>query len=51
VAHNFNPSSQEVGTDGSLSLRPVWSTKLVPGQPELHGETLCQKKKTKLLGV
>lgn len=30
VAHAFNPSQMEV------RLRPVWSTKQVPGQPELE---------------
>jgi hypothetical protein len=28
----------------SLSLRPAWTTKLVPGQPELHRETLSRNK-------
>jgi hypothetical protein len=26
-------------------LRPAWSTKLVPGQPGLHRETLSRKTK------
>jgi hypothetical protein len=26
VAHAFNPISQEAEADGSLSLRPAWST-------------------------
>ena len=32
---------------GSLSLRPAWST--VPGQPELHRETLARKQTNKLI--
>jgi hypothetical protein len=30
-----------------LSLRPAWCTERVPGQPELHGETLLQNKSLK----
>jgi hypothetical protein len=30
---------------GSLSSRPAWSTKWVPGQPGLHRETLSRKTK------
>jgi hypothetical protein len=40
VAHAFNPSTWEAEADRSLSLRPAWSTELVPGQPGLHRE-LC----------
>ena len=29
---------------GSLSLKSAWSTERVPGQPELHRETLSQTK-------
>jgi hypothetical protein len=51
VAHAFNPSSWEAEAGGFLSLRPAWSTEWVPGQPELHRETLSRKsqkaKKTK----
>ena len=36
VGHTFNPSSREVELGGSLSLRLVWSTERVPGQPGLH---------------
>ena len=32
VAHTFSPSTWEAEADGSLSLRPAWFTKLVPGQ-------------------
>jgi hypothetical protein len=39
----FNPSTQEAGTGGSLTLRPPWSIERVPGQPGLHRETLSQK--------
>ena len=38
VAHALSPSPQGMGgaeTGGSLSLRPVWSTEQVLGQPEL----------------
>jgi hypothetical protein len=40
VAHAFNPSTQEAEAGGFLSSRPAWSTKWVPGQPELYRETL-----------
>jgi hypothetical protein len=42
VTQSFNPSTREVEAGGSLSSRPAWSTKQVPGQPGLHRETLCQ---------
>jgi hypothetical protein len=45
VAHTFKTSTQEAKVGGSLSLRPAWSTEKVPGQPGLHRETMCQKKK------
>jgi hypothetical protein len=45
VAHAFNPSTREAEAGGSLSSRPAWSTKWVPGQPRLYRETLSQKKK------
>jgi hypothetical protein len=45
VAHAFNPSTREAEAGGFLSLRPAWTTKRVPGQPGLYGETLCQKTK------
>jgi hypothetical protein len=44
VAHAFNPSIQEAGTDLSLSLRTAWFTELVPGQAELHRETKTKAK-------
>jgi hypothetical protein len=48
VAHTFNPSTWEAEAGGFLSSRPSWSTKCLPGQPELYRETLSQKtKKTK----
>jgi hypothetical protein len=47
VAHTFNHSTQEAETEGFLSSRLARSTKRVPGQPELHRETLSQKTKTK----
>jgi hypothetical protein len=33
------------GTWISLSLRPAWSTELVPEEPGLHSETLSQQTK------
>jgi hypothetical protein len=33
MTHAFNPSSREAKAGGFLSLRPAWSTALVPGQP------------------
>ena len=47
VAHIFNPSTQEAESGEFLSSRPAWSTEGVPGQPELHRETLSRKTKTK----
>jgi hypothetical protein len=47
VAHAFNPSTWEAEASGFLSSRPAWSTKRVPGQPELYRETLSQKKEEK----
>ena len=44
VAHDSNPSSWEAEAGKFLSLRPGWSTKWVPGQPELYRKTLSQKK-------
>jgi hypothetical protein len=43
VVHGFNPSTWEAEAGRFLSLRPAWSTKLVPGQPGLYRETLSQK--------
>jgi hypothetical protein len=45
VVHTFNPSTWEAEAGGFLSLRPAWSTKWVPGQPELHRETMSRKTK------
>jgi hypothetical protein len=42
VAHAFYPSTWEAEAGGFLSLRPVWSTKWVPGQPGLYRETVSQ---------
>ena len=44
VAHTFNHSTWEAEADGSLSLRPAWSTERVPGLSEIHKETVSQKK-------
>lgn len=49
LAHTTNPSTQEAEVSGSLSLRPDWSTKQVPGQPEIYKlcpDKLCQEKKS-----
>jgi hypothetical protein len=43
VAQAFNPSTSEVEAGRFLSSEPAWSTEWVPGQPELHRETLSQK--------
>jgi hypothetical protein len=40
----FNYSTWEAEADGSLSLRPAWSTKRVPEQPGLYRETLSQER-------
>jgi hypothetical protein len=48
MAHAFNPSTQEAEAGGFLSSRPAWSTERVPGQPELHRETLSWKKKNSI---
>jgi hypothetical protein len=42
-----NPSTWEAEAGGFLSSRPAWSTKWVPGQPELQRDTLSRKTKTK----
>jgi hypothetical protein len=47
VAHAFNHSTWEAEAGEFLSSRPAWSTEWVPGQPELHKETLSRKTKTK----
>jgi hypothetical protein len=47
VAHAFNSSTWEAEAGGFLSSRPAWSTECVPGQPELHRETLSRKTKNK----
>jgi hypothetical protein len=43
VVHAFMPSTWEAEAGAFLSSRPAWSTELIPGQPELHRETLSQK--------
>jgi hypothetical protein len=40
--HAFNPSTGDPEAGRFLSSRPAWSTKWVPGQPELYRETLSQ---------
>ena len=43
--HAFNPSTPEVEVVRSLSLRPVWTTELVPEQPSLVSESNHCKQK------
>jgi hypothetical protein len=43
VVNAFNLSTWETEADGSLSLRPAWSTAKVPGHPKLHRGTLSLK--------
>lgn len=43
VVHTFKLSTQEPEEGWSLSSTPVWSTKQIPSQPELHEETLSLK--------
>jgi hypothetical protein len=45
VAHSFNPNTWEAEVGGFLSLRPVWFTEYIPGQPGLYRKTLSQKTK------
>ena len=46
VAHAFNPSTWEAEADGSLSLRPAWSTEQVPGQfRATQGNPVLENKK------
>jgi hypothetical protein len=47
VTHAFNTSTPEAEAGGFLSSRPAWSTKWVPGQPELYRETLSRKQTNK----
>ena len=44
VVRTFNPSIWEAEAGRFLSSRQAWSTEGVPGQPELHRETLSGKK-------
>ena len=50
VAHAFNHSTREAEAGGSLSLRPTWSIKRVPGQPGLYRQTLFQKPRKRKRG-
>jgi hypothetical protein len=43
VVHTFNSSTHKTEAGRSLSLRLVWCTELVPGQPGLYRESLPQK--------
>ena len=45
VTYTFNPSTQDRGRQISVSSKPVWSTKQVPGQDRLQSyiEKPCLK--------
>lgn len=47
VTHTFKPSTLEAEAGESVSLKPAWSIKGVPGPPGLHRETICWKAKQK----
>ena len=49
VAHTFNPSTWEGGRGRwiSVSSRPAWATRRVPGQSELCGEIISRKTRQK----
>ena len=47
MAHYRIHSAQKAEAGGSLSSRPAWSTKWVPGQSGIHRETLSGKKKNR----
>jgi hypothetical protein len=42
VVHAFNCSTQKAEGGESLSLKPAWSTELVPGQPGLPNTNKCK---------
>ena len=39
-SHAFNPNTWEAEAGGSLSSRSTWYAEQVPGQSELHRETV-----------
>ena len=47
VAHAFNPSTWEAEADGSLSLRPAWSTEFQVSQGYTEKSCLVNKTKQK----
>jgi hypothetical protein len=47
MAHAFHPRPGEAEASGALSLKPVWFTEKVLGQPGLHRETLSRRRKRK----
>jgi hypothetical protein len=51
VAHTFSPSTGEAEAGRFLSWMPSWSTKQVPGQPEVHREPNKTKQNVLFLGV
>ena len=48
VAHTCNPINWEAEAGRFLRLRPSWSVERIPGQPELHRETMFWKTKKKM---
>jgi hypothetical protein len=50
VAHDFIPALSRKRAGRSLSLRPTWSIKRVPGQPGLYRQTLFQKPRKRKRG-
>lgn len=48
MVHRFKPSTWAAEAGGSHCLRPAWFRERFLGQPGLHGETLSQKRKTKI---
>ena len=45
IVVNSNPSSWEAEAGRPLSLRPAWSTEIVPEQPGLQRDPVLKKKK------
>lgn len=45
VSHTFSLSTQDTEVDRPVSLRSVWYTEKVQGQPEINGEILCHKER------
>ena len=47
VVHAFNPNTRETEADGSLSSRPVWSTRASSRTDSIATEKFCLKKQNK----